>query len=421
MDLTRLAACGLCAFGLIQTAAAQDTFTSGVVISDSDTTTADLFVDDITVLGASTCIGGGCTSTETFGGDVTLKLRDATPSVTFVDTSSPPFPDREWKLIVNEPDSGGLERFSIKDGETGNIPFTVRGGARESGLVVAGNNVGLGTILPQQALHIVGSNAPTIRIEQDSTTLTPQVFEMTVAAGGFVMHDELAVTFPFRVNAGAPTYALSVFDDGNIGIGSSNATASLHIQRDDGTASVLVENRDGTEGVSREMFKMENNGGSYFTLDNTDAGTTWYFVHENAAPNRFIISDAVADGPEMSLTADGDLTVPGNFISGATTLNVPDYVFEPDYDLRPLSEVSAFIAENQHLPEVPSAADVARDGLDITQMQMAQLKKIEELTLYILEQQAVIDAQVQVNQAQAQENAVLAARLARIEALLSER
>ena len=116
-------------------------------------------------------------------------------------------------------------------------------------------------------------------------------------------------------------------------------------------------------------------------------------MHEDAAPNRFIIADAVADGPEMSLTADGVLTVPGGFVVGATTLNVPDYVFEADYALPSLSEVAAFIDANRHLPDVPSAADVARDGLDLTQMQLSQLKKIEELTLYTLEQEARLEAQ----------------------------
>ncbi|MFW2541668.1 hypothetical protein ACN2XU_03420 [Primorskyibacter sp. 2E107] len=404
IDLTRIATCGLCALALAPPATAQDTFSSGVAISDSNSAEADLFVTDVSVLDGDTCIGNGCASDETFGSDVTLKLHDATPSLTFVDSSSPPFPDRDWKLVVNEPDSGGLERFSIKDGETGNIPFTVQGGARESALVLSASNVGLGTSLPQKALHMVGSNSPTIRLELDASAPTPRIFDLYLAPGGFVVHDELAGTFPFRVNAEAPTYALSVFGDGEIGIGPSAAAAPLHVQRDDGTARILVENTNQSPAAVREMFRMENNGGSYFTLENTDSGTTWYFTHENATPNRFIITDDVADGPEMTLTAEGDLTVQGRFISGSTMLTVPDYVFDEGYALRPLSEVSRFIAENGHLPDVPSAADVTEHGLDLTRMQLAQLRKIEELTLYILKQQALIDAQAE--------------RLARLEGLL---
>lgn len=64
-----------------------------------------------------------------------------------------------------------------------------------------------------------------------------------------------------------------------------------------------------------------------------------------------------------------------------------DYVFEASYDLRPLSEVERFIHQNKHLPDVPSAKEVARDGLDLGENQVVLLKKIEELTLYIIEQE----------------------------------
>ena len=101
-----------------------------------------------------------------------------------------------------------------------------------------------------------------------------------------------------------------------------------------------------------------------------------------------IIADGVTDGPEFSLTAGGDITIPGSFISGATTLNVPDYVFDDGYALRPLSEVASFIDAHSHLPDVPSAAQIADAGLDMTAMQMTLLKKVEELTLYTLEQEA---------------------------------
>ncbi|MEM9581078.1 MAG: hypothetical protein AAF891_10360, partial [Pseudomonadota bacterium] len=91
--------------------------------------------------------------------------------------------------------------------------------------------------------------------------------------------------------------------------------------------------------------------------------------------------------PEMELFQSGDLAISGNYISAGTTLTVPDYVFADDYDLRPLSEVRAFIDTNSHLPEVPSAAMIAENGLDMTDMQMTLLKKVEELTLYTLAQE----------------------------------
>lgn len=63
-----------------------------------------------------------------------------------------------------------------------------------------------------------------------------------------------------------------------------------------------------------------------------------------------------------------------------------DFVFEEDYNLRTLEEVENFIKENKHLPEIPSAEEVAKNGVNVGQMESKLLQKIEELTLYIIEQ-----------------------------------
>jgi|GEM_PF-3328014 len=66
--------------------------------------------------------------------------------------------------------------------------------------------------------------------------------------------------------------------------------------------------------------------------------------------------------------------------------NWPDYVFKPTYKLRPLSELEKYIKQNNHLPDVPSAAQVEKGGIDLGSNQAVLLKKVEELTLYIIEQ-----------------------------------
>jgi hypothetical protein len=79
------------------------------------------------------------------------------------------------------------------------------------------------------------------------------------------------------------------------------------------------------------------------------------------------------------ITPDGKVQVNGQ------NLNVPDYVFEDDYELMPLEELQAFIDSNGHLPGIPSAAEVNSGVHDLAGSDMAQLRKIEELTLYTLE------------------------------------
>jgi len=74
-----------------------------------------------------------------------------------------------------------------------------------------------------------------------------------------------------------------------------------------------------------------------------------------------------------------------------TLVGWPDYVFEEDYNLLPLSEVEQFIQQNNRLPDIPSAKEIEENGLNIGEMQSKLLLKIEELTLYILDLQKQID------------------------------
>lgn len=70
-----------------------------------------------------------------------------------------------------------------------------------------------------------------------------------------------------------------------------------------------------------------------------------------------------------------------------------DHVFNHEYELKPLSEVEAFVKENKHLPEIQSEKQMQEDGLNINEFQMKLLQKIEELTLYVIEQDKTIKEQ----------------------------
>jgi hypothetical protein len=91
-------------------------------------------------------------------------------------------------------------------------------------------------------------------------------------------------------------------------------------------------------------------------------------------------------------TITGDLRITGKLTTppGATPA---DYVFEPDYKLAPLAEIEAFTKANKHLPEVPSAAEMTTQGVDVASMNMVLLKKVEELTLHAIAQEKAIHEQ----------------------------
>ena len=90
----------------------------------------------------------------------------------------------------------------------------------------------------------------------------------------------------------------------------------------------------------------------------------------------------------MNLNNDGLLRAREIIIDAQTW---PDYVFRPSYYLMPLPEVEEYIEENGHLPNVPSEEEVAENGQSLGEMNKILLEKVEELTLYMIEQQKQIE------------------------------
>lgn len=106
-------------------------------------------------------------------------------------------------------------------------------------------------------------------------------------------------------------------------------------------------------------------------------------------------------------TPDAMLTVKGDIHAQEVVIDLegavaPDYVFEkyytghsllqPNYQFLTLAQIEAFTSKNHHLPGVPSAHEIDKNGLSLKEMNLLLLEKIEELTLHTLEQQRQIDA-----------------------------
>jgi hypothetical protein len=91
---------------------------------------------------------------------------------------------------------------------------------------------------------------------------------------------------------------------------------------------------------------------------------------------------------------DGNVFIPnGNLYVKGTKMSVPDYVFEENYKLMPLNELKVFIQKNNHLPGVVSADEVDKTGIvNLSGLQMTLLEKVEELTLYTLQQEEALSS-----------------------------
>ena len=129
----------------------------------------------------------------------------------------------------------------------------------------------------------------------------------------------------------------------------------------------------------------------YFQTASTGLGIALY---SQSSGRGSTILDSVFDTQGSDVNFYGNVTISKN-LTVLTPGNVvpPDYVFEPDYDLASLADIEAFTQEHKHLPEVPSAAEIAKGGLDLASMNLTLLKKVEELTLHAIAQAKRIEAQ----------------------------
>ena len=110
--------------------------------------------------------------------------------------------------------------------------------------------------------------------------------------------------------------------------------------------------------------------------------------------NFLIMGNKVGIGtmaPDEKLTVNGKIHAQEVRIDLSSPMTVPDYVFSNDYKLKSLQEVEAYIQQNSHLPEIPSAKEIEKNGLMLAEMNMSLLKKMEEMTLYMIEQNKSIE------------------------------
>lgn len=111
-------------------------------------------------------------------------------------------------------------------------------------------------------------------------------------------------------------------------------------------------------------------------------------------------------GAPTGAPADALLAVKGQIwarVLKVTQQNWPDYVFEKNYALMPLAELATYIRKYKHLPGVPSVKEVSKGGINVGDNQAMLLKKIEELTLYLLEQNRKIEMLLKKSDDQQQE------------------
>lgn len=174
-----------------------------------------------------------------------------------------------------------------------------------------------------------------------------------------------------------------------IGIGTSNPQSSLHVQGQSGLKVFSADESAGRIELASDLGGWHLLGGNHFILQNKNTLSNVLHI-QDAAPSHTLYITSEGDvgigtpNPQAKLAVNGTARMREVVV---TLDGWPDEVFEEDYRLRPLAEVAGFINSHGHLPDIPPADEVAAKGVAVGDMQSRLLRKIEELTLYLIELQ----------------------------------
>lgn len=135
--------------------------------------------------------------------------------------------------------------------------------------------------------------------------------------------------------------------------------------------------------------------GNESVLKNSVAFTINTFIDTAVLKTLFVVKNHGYVGigttnPKEMLSVAGNIQAKKVKVT-TNTSDWPDYVFDAGYQLPTLAETAAYVKEHKHLPGIPAAAEVERDGQDLGEMNKLLLKKIEELTLHLIELQAKVE------------------------------
>ncbi len=284
------------------------------------------------------------------------------------------------------------------------------------GLAITGTNLDpyySNKLLPFQnsAKLILGWNYSGGRGEQDFIANSNPTL-----AGGFSFYN-----YPY--NGSAATHLMTIEASGKVGIGTPTPAAKLDVGTflDGGILGTVMgrlqegnTSGDGTFlgikgyetqlgayngksfSIEHNFYGVTNSSINFFRGGSSSGGYLTFNTDNNSEKMRICTNGNVLIGTTLPDPTNALLTVNGTIHAKEinVTVDIPaDYVFHPSYNLMPLNQVEQFVKTNSHLPEIPSAAEITKNGLSVGEMQNKLLQKIEELTLYVIDQQKTIEAQ----------------------------
>lgn len=293
--------------------------------------------------------------------------------------------------------------LSISNGNSVTLPAQT---ISQTGNTVTLSNGGGSFVLPTfndtdgQNLSLTGntlsiSNGNSITLPTYNQTLSQAGNVVTLSNGGGSFTLPTFTQTPQTISQSGNTVTLSN-GGGSFTLPTTSVVAGTNVTVTGNGSAATPFN---VSAVDRSIF--ENNGTiNQATTVNGNRivnmnGRNIWFNSSSSESNGKIYIGSTATYP--STTGNYKLFVEGGILTEKvkvalrSTSNWADYVFADDYKLMPLKNVEEFISKNKHLPGVKSADELATNGLDIAEMQAKHMEKIEELTLYIIDQNKAIE------------------------------
>lgn len=253
--------------------------------------------------------------------------------------------------------------------------------------------IGIGTTNPGAELHILDNgsgynwNQLTLQSSNSSAGLTlinnsSTIWELQNVA------NSSSIAFYNRTNG---FYGLTITNSGNIGIGTTSPSEKLEVIN----GNISIGSQYKKFIIHTQFWNQNSNFVSIAPFNNGNWDfNNGFFLFDNGQITKKISQDNII-AFNINRTTDNhdvfriysDGKVYATEINVKLSQNFPDYVFLEDYKLISLKETQDFISKNGHLPGIPSAKEIEENGntINIGEMQILLLKKIEELTLHLID------------------------------------
>jgi len=217
-------------------------------------------------------------------------------------------------------------------------------------------------------------------------------------------------------NGGSPVGRMIITANGNVGVGAAfpralfdvtsaqpNITSAVlgRLPEGDNLGTYLGVQTFNTDAVGVKSFSLEhrffnqlNSAISFYRGGDMTGGFMTFSTNQGIEQMRIDAAGNVGIGT-TSTAGEYRLSVKGAIRAQkikVTQSDWADFVFDPSYKLPSLQEIEQYINTNKHLPDVPSAEEVKKDGIDLGEMNKILLQKVEELTLHLIEQQKELRA-----------------------------